>query len=133
MKENIQKVIINISIFVLIVFPVLVLGQVGTTGGTPPDASISFKIENPFIGKDASLTGILKAVLTNIVMPIAAVVVVLAIIYSGFKFVTANGNPGEIDKAKTGLLYVLIGALILLGAEGISKAIEGTLSSIVKP
>jgi len=65
-------------------------------------------------------------------MPLASVLVVLAILYSGFKFVIAQGKPKEIEEARSGLLWVLVGALILLGAVGISKALESTVNSIIK-
>jgi hypothetical protein len=91
---------------------------------------IEIKLINPL--KDINdLPSLITAILNNIIMPLAAVVVVIMIIYSGFKFITAQGNPGEIEKAKSGLLYVLIGTGVLLGAAGISAAIEGTLKSIL--
>jgi len=115
-------------------------------GSTPPSAgtqnppvagtsnnsnTITWGITNPLsIGSD--IPSIITAVLQNIVMPLASVLVVLAILYSGFKFVIAQGKPKEIEEARSGLLWVLVGALILLGAVGISKALESTVNSIIK-
>ncbi len=53
--------------------------------------------------------------------------VALAIIYSGFLFVAARGNPESLNKAKSALLYSVIGAAILLGAWAIAKLIKETV------
>lgn len=110
-------------------------GGAGGTGGatTQPQNPNTIKgvITNPLkIGSD--IPSIITAVLENIVMPLASVLVVLAILYSGFKFVIAQGAPKELQEARQGLLWVLVGTLILLGAVGISKALQATVNSIVK-
>ncbi len=57
-------------------------------------------------------------------------VVALAIIYCGFLFVSAQGNPGEIEKAKSALLYTLIGAALLIGAWAIAIFISETVRTL---
>ncbi len=57
-------------------------------------------------------------------------IAVLAIIYSGFLFVTAGGNDGKLKEAKEKFYCVLIGIAILLGAEILSKVIENTVTSL---
>lgn len=100
------------------------------TGATNPN-TIKGVITNPLsIGSD--IPSIITAVLENIVMPLASILVVLAILYSGFKFVIAQGAPKEIQEARQGLVWVLVGTLILLGAVGISKALQATVNSIIK-
>lgn len=59
-------------------------------------------------------------------------IVVLAIIYCGFLFVKAMGNPEEISKAKNALLYTVIGAALLLGCFVLANAIAGTVAEISK-
>lgn len=86
-------------------------------------------ISNPLKGSD-SLQGFVKVVLENIVLPIGSVVIVFMIIYSGFLFVTARGNESKLETAKHTLLYVIIGAAVLLGSVAISKVIDGTLCEI---
>ena len=111
-------------------------GSSGSANGGVPSSSnpapitINLGISNPFKGGD-TLPDIITAVLNNIIEPIAAVVVVIMIIYSGFKYITAEGNPGKIKEANQGLLGVLIGTLILLGAGAISTAITGTLKNFI--
>lgn len=74
--------------------------------------------------------------LTNIlkfVVQIGAIVVILMLVYVGFKFVTAQGKPGEIEAAKGMLLWTVIGALVLLGAEAIAMGIQATVEAFLTP
>jgi len=59
-------------------------------------------------------------------VPIAAIM----IMYSGFMFVTAQGNSTKIEEAKKMFFYTVIGAAILLGAFVIRDVIEGTVKSL---
>ena len=56
--------------------------------------------------------------------------VVLAFIYAGFMFVRAQGNPEEIQHAKTAMIYSVIGAFILFAAYGFTKIIESTVKNV---
>jgi hypothetical protein len=130
-SNGMKKYFYTLGSFVLLSTPMLVLAQAGAGpgAGTPAPANISVKIGNPLNGYN-SITAVITAILQNIVMPLAAVFVVLAIIYSGFKYVMAQGNPKEIEEANKGLVAVLIGTAVLLGATGISAALQGTLCHI---
>lgn len=108
-------------------------GGAGGTGGTTSSNPNIIKpvITNPLsIGND--IPSIIEAVMRGIVMPLASVLVVLALLYSGFKFVMAQGNATEIQKARDGLVWVLIGSAVLLGAYGISEFLKNTINDIVK-
>jgi type IV secretory pathway VirB2 component (pilin) len=76
---------------------------------------------------------LVTTILNNVVMPIAAVAVVIFIIWAGFTFLQAQGKPAEIDKAKQRLLWSLIGAGVLLGAAGISAVVQSTINSLINP
>lgn len=106
----------------------------GNTGGSS-NPVIGVRIANPFNcggqGSDCNLITFVTVVLNNIVMPIAAVAVTLYIIWAGFMFVTAQGKPAELEKAKANLLWALIGAGILLGAAAISKVVETTVKGLI--
>jgi hypothetical protein len=122
--------ILTVLLFIFLPFVVSSTGA-SNQQTVPSNVSIDFQIKNPLKGGANSISGILVIILENIVMPLASVAVVLAIIYSGFKFITADGNPAKINEARTGLLYVLIGAGVLLGAKGIAVAIEATFKQLV--
>ena len=91
----------------------------------------------PPITTGAAASGLLetlseRAGLPNGILPIGGVIAVLMIMYAGFLFVTAGGEPAKITKAKDALLYAAIGAAILLGAWVISEAIGGTIKELKK-
>lgn len=79
---------------------------------------------------NANLQGLVGIILTSIVR-IGAVLCVFFLILSGFKFVMAQGNAGEIAKAKEMLKWTIIGGLITMGAFAISEIIKNTLCSVL--
>ncbi len=93
-----------------------------------PNTPISpgmFKSPIQFTSVSQVLNGFFK-----VLVQIGAVAVTLAIVYAGFLFVAARGNPDELTKARETLKWTIIGALILLGAQVIAKAIESTIKTI---
>lgn len=62
--------------------------------------------------------------LIDFVFYIAVVVLPLVIMYGGFKFITAQGNPGEVDKAIKMMLYAGVGFGIMLIAKGAVALID---------
>lgn len=90
-------------------------------------------------GKSIKLTNPLKTINTipefvksvlDIVMKVGVPLVALAIIYTGYLFIAAQGKPEELKKAKDALVYVFIGSMILLGAYVIAEALIGTVNAI---
>ena len=72
----------------------------------------------------------LVQVLIDAVVQIGSIILVLAIIYVGFKFVAAQGNEERIKEARAALVWTVIGGLILLGAEAISLVIQETTEAL---
>lgn len=89
-------------------------------------------LENPFKDGADSLGDFVQILATDVVMPIGAVVVVLFIIYSGYLFVVAQGNPAKLEEAKRAFLYSCIGAVVLLGAWAIAQVIQNTVDQITQ-
>ncbi len=135
-NENIKKIlatIITVFFVVINILPMVVMAQnnsgnpPGTSSGGPSGgSSMNIKILNPF--KQDTIQGLINVVINDILMPIGIVVSVLMIMYAGFKYVTARGNPSKITEANQALLYAAIGAAVLLGAWVISQAIQGTIN-----
>lgn len=96
------------------------------------DNNISVTIDNP-LGKEGpqNVQDFIKKA-TEIVLVVGVPLTVLAIIYTGFLFVAAQGNAEKLKKAKEALLYVIIGAVLLLGAYVIANAIGTTVEEIKK-
>lgn len=83
---------------------------------------------NPLQG-GASLEEFLISIL-DFVIRIGTIVVILMLVYVGFKFVVAQGSDSKITEAKQMLLWTLVGALILLGAKAIAIGIEQTVQAL---
>lgn len=92
-------------------------------GGTPTN----IVIKNPIAAND--FASFLETIL-NIVVEIGLPIVVIAIIFVGFKFVTAQGKPAAIEEAKKSFYYVIIGAAIVLGCKVIVVIIQSTVETI---
>ena len=90
-------------------------------------AGESTSLKNPI--NVSSIDELLGAIL-GFVIQLGIPVITVAIIYTGFKFVTARGNATKIEEAKRNLLYVLIGSAIILGAQALKILITGTVGEI---
>ncbi len=104
----------------------------GSTKNTPDGSTtnqINTHINNPLGGSTTDIPSFIKAIL-NFVVLIGVPIVTLAIIYSGFLFVTAQGNSEKLKKAKKTIIATLIGAALLLGCYVIAGAIQGTVDQI---
>ncbi len=84
---------------------------------------------NPLGDNDITLPKLIERIL-SIALKIGTPLVALAIIYTGYLFIAAQGNPTKLADAKKTLMYVLIGAAILLGAYAIAKALVATINAI---
>ncbi|MBI4079734.1 hypothetical protein HY414_00710 [Candidatus Kaiserbacteria bacterium] len=71
------------------------------------------------------IAGALKA-LALIALPI----ITLFLVISGFYFITAQGNQEKLSTAKRNFVYVLLGALLILGAWILATLIAGTVSQL---
>jgi hypothetical protein len=96
---------------------------------THADVQVSSGIENPLGPSITDIPSFIKVVI-DFVLFIGVPIIALAIIYSGFLFVTAQGNSEKLTTAKKTLLYTIIGAALLLGSFVIANAIKGTVDDI---
>ncbi len=83
-------------------------------------------LENPL--RVASLEALLVAIL-NIFITLMIPVIVFFIILAGFKYVTAQGNPGRIEEATTTFTYAVIGGVLILAAVAIAEIIKNTVAA----
>lgn len=135
MKRFIERVSVTFLVFL---FPLLTFGQQQgggpgiddeDAGGGPGIAPArgSAILENPL--NVGSIEALLSLIL-DIIVIFATPVIVFFVIYSGFLFVTAQGNPERLKDAKRAFLWTIIGGLIVLGASAILAIIVATISSI---
>jgi Type IV secretion system pilin len=95
------------------------------TAGTGNSESF---IKNPLKANDINE---LMVTIVDVAVKLGIVIAFLALIWVGFQFVVAQGDPGKISDAKTHFFYVIIGIAVLLGAKVIVEIIKGTLSPFV--
>ncbi len=100
-----------------------------SNGGGQPTPSSKGMIINPLGVSNPDISAFIKNVLDG-AFTIAIPIIALAIIYCGFLFVAAQGKPEAITKAKSALLYTIIGSAILLGAWAIANLIVDTVKGL---
>lgn len=96
-----------------------------------PTSGIQFdKLPNPLgpAGIHDLSSGISKVV--DLVMIVALPFIVLAIMYSGFLFIQAQGNGGKLEQARHTFMWTLIGTALLLGSYTIAQAIIVTVQKL---
>lgn len=99
-----------------------------TASGAQSAFSIGVHLQNP-LKVDTIQEAI--AYFLKVVIKIAIPFLVVFFIWSGFKFVLAQGNPTKVAEAKKMFWYTVIGMLLILGAWTITNAIIGTVNTIV--
>ncbi len=127
-KINYKKIggfVVSLCLLAMVLLPVVMV-----YAGPPVDGSKSnTTIENPLGAGNDSVEALMLKIMT-LVVTVGAIVVVFFIIYSGYLFVKARGNPTEIEKAKSTFFATVIGATILLGADIIANVVINTVNTI---
>lgn len=119
----------QLSLIFVIVFSVLLSSQFSFVQAEDNIIQIETGIQNPLGDNFRDIPSFIEKVI-EIVLFMGIPLLALAIIYSGFMFIEAQGNKDKLEKAKKNLMYVLIGGVLLLGAFVISDAIVNTVEDI---
>lgn len=82
-------------------------------------------------GNDASLADIISGII-SVIMGVLGVIVVLIILWGGFIWMTAGGEPDKVDKAKKMIYSGIIGLIVILAAYAIASFVMSSLTSIVR-
>jgi len=102
----------GVSRFIKIIFAIIIL--------IPIFLSISGIahgiIENPL--EYDTLEDIIEAII-RFIRDIALVIAPIMLLVTGLYFLASGGNPEKVTKAKKMLLYILLGLLVILMAEGL--------------
>ena len=89
---------------------------------------LSYTLDSPLDDRIGSIESLLTTIL-NALLVIAVPIIVFFIIFAGFKYVTARGNPEEIKTATRMLTYAIIGGVLILGGVAIAEIIKGIVES----
>jgi hypothetical protein len=92
-------------------------------------ASAQSSLNNPLNSNFSSIPAFIAGALKALAL-IALPIIVLFLVISGFYFITAQGNHEKLDKAKLNFFYVVIGAILILGAWIIATLIAGTVNQL---
>lgn len=109
---------------ILFLAPMLFVFAAVCVPGSPTCATIP----NP-LGANTTINSFITALLDTI-FPIASLISVFFLIFSGFLMVTAGGNEEKLSKARQAFLWTVIGVAILLGAKVLSAVICGTINQL---
>ena len=123
MKNKIKNIFYSVALFGILIPARFVGAEDGAVIQSLGDVTIS----NP-IGPD-SIEVLIEKILA-IIIAIGTPIAVLFLIYSGFKFVWARGNPTEIGKARETFMWTIVGIVILLGAQVLSVIVKGTITEL---
>lgn len=85
--------------------------------------------QNPLGCGITSLPQFIKGILT-IIVKVGIPIATIFIIWSGFLFLTAQGDEAQLTKAKKSFLWACIGTAVLLGSWLLATAINATIQSI---
>ena len=95
-------------------------------------AQDSTVLKNPVSADFDTIPKFIAGVLRVLVL-VALPIIALFFVYSGFLFIKAQGNSSELETAKKNFVYVVIGAILILGAWVIAQLIAGTVTQLVTP
>ncbi|OGG80547.1 hypothetical protein A3A39_01510 [Candidatus Kaiserbacteria bacterium RIFCSPLOWO2_01_FULL_54_13] len=93
------------------------------------DAFAQGALQNPLNSSFSTIPTFIAGALKALAL-IALPIITLFLVISGFLFVTAQGNEQKLATAKKNFLYVIIGALLILGAWIIATLIAGTINQL---
>lgn len=85
-------------------------------------------LANPTPGGGATLKDFID-LLIEIIQLVGIPALAVAIIYAGFLLMTAGDNEKQRTKGKMWVIWVLVGAAIVLGAQVIADMVYGTASA----
>lgn len=58
-------------------------------------------------------------IILNIVFGISASIALLMVVISGFRYIVAHGDPGATASAKNGIIYSIVGLIVVMAAYSI--------------
>ncbi len=89
------------------------------------------QFDSPLKAEFSTIPNFIAGALRAMVM-IALPIIALFMVYSGFLFILARGNESKLSEAKQNFFYVIIGAILILGAWVLATMIGGTIAQLAK-
>ena len=116
-------------IFLYLATPSTGLAQMtGNNSPTFQGNGNSITLLNP-LGEISSLCILLQKVL-GVLLGFGVPIAVLFLVYAGFLFVKARGNPKELIHARRNFRYVILGIMLFLGAWMLGQIVASTINTL---
>jgi hypothetical protein len=106
-----------------------ITGPGGSGGISGPGGSLNLDARKFGFNGELSFMTFVDQIL-EISIQVGTIVLAVMIVYTGFLFVTAQGNEEKLTQARNSLTYVLIGGAIILSAVTLSAVITNTIGSL---
>ncbi len=133
---HMKKIVLMLGLFTVLLTASMTLVPTsifagGTTVSSGPATSVplSFQVPNPLGSTTTTLDQFLSNILSAIVLLLTPVITIM-LLYSGCLFISAQGNEEGLTKAKATLMYTLIGAAVILGAQGLALVLKNTVTCL---
>lgn len=125
--------LIFVMFFVVIsLHPIKISAQsIGESTNVNNTNNTTITLHNPLGNRIDNLPAFIYMIL-GIVFRIGAVLSVLALMYVGFMFVKARGDPTELETARNAFLYTVIGIAVLLSGVLIASVIQNTVGELAQ-
>ena len=81
----------------------------------------------------AWFTGIVDRFLTMVLWPLFLALVIIMSIWAAILFLTAQGNTGQIDKAKHAIIWIVIGIVVAIFAFSIVSIVTNIVGTVTPP
>ncbi len=114
-----KKIIAYTLPFLALAVPILAFADTCASGSTT--------LCNP-LGYTSLITFLQK--ILSLVAQIGLPVIVLFIVFIGFRFIAAEGKPEKLKEVQSLFFWALVGALLVLGAWTLAQAIQGTVTQL---
>jgi heme/copper-type cytochrome/quinol oxidase subunit 2 len=111
-KPNVLKIIIFPSLVFIFLIPQLIF---------------AVTLKNPIEAE--SFEALINSII-NIIFMVGVIVAPIMFIVAGFFFLTAAGNPQQLEKAKKTMLWTAVGLFIILFAKGIISVLQSLLGGV---
>lgn len=89
---------------------------------------ITGTITGPLDPNRFSSLGDIITIALQYLFPIAGLIMFLFIVYGGFQWLTASGDPKKVEAARNRITYAVVGFVLLVAAYWITKIVELILS-----
>ncbi len=87
-------------------------------------------LANPLNPAVSTISTFIEGALKAMVM-VALPILTVFIVFSGFRFILAQGNQEALKKAQTNFKFVIIGTVLVLGAWTISSILVSTVTQVI--